>query len=53
MRLNPPKPKHTIYVVLQEYVQGKRPRSRSLTVYGVPLDEVYDKIRGIFEEDGE
>ncbi len=52
MSLKPPKPKYTIYIILQNYVgAGKRARSRSLTVYGVPIDEVYDKIRGIFKEE--
>ena len=51
MTLKPPKPKHTIYVVLQEYKgAGIRAKSRSLAVYDKSLDDVYDAIRRTFEE---
>ena len=51
MSLNPPKPKHTVYIVLQNYVgAGKRARSKSLAVYDIPLDEVYEKVKNLFKE---
>ena len=51
MTLNPPKPEHTIYVVLQEYVgAGKRAKSKSLAVYNIPLEDVYEKIKNLFKE---
>ena len=51
MSLNPPKPKFTVYVILQDYVgSGVRAKSRSLAVYNIPLEDVYEKIKNLFKE---
>ncbi len=52
MTLKPPKPKYTTYIVLQEYKgAGKRARSKSLAVYNIPLEDVYEKIKNLFKEE--
>ena len=51
MSLKPPKPSFTVYIILQDYVgAGKRAKSRSLSVYNIPLEDVYEKIKNLFQE---
>lgn len=46
-----PKPEHTCYVVLQEYLgRGKSGKSRSITVYDLPFEEVYKRIVEAFKQ---
>lgn len=51
MTLNPPKPSR-IYVVLID-PSTKPKKTKSFTVYDLPLDEVYEKVKGCFEEENE
>ena len=52
MSLEAPKPRFTVYVILQEYLgRGRTGKSRSLAVYGIPLEEAYERVKQAFEEE--
>lgn len=49
MTLKPPRPRRVYVVVIDPDAKPKKV-TKSLTVYSLPIDTVYERIRGCFEE---